>query len=257
MLRFIFSIGLSIFAMSSHCWAADEATVAAASDLKFALPAVAKAFEAQSGKTVKLTFGSSGQFATQIANGAPFEVFLSADEQLIDKLNAAGLLRDAGQLYALGKLSVFAPEGSAVTCDADLAGLEAALASGKAGKIAIANPEHAPYGRAAKTALDTAGLWVQAQPLLVLGESATQALQFATSGGASAALVPAPLVEAPEFKEKGCHVRISDKLAVPLRQRLGVIKTAGQTAIGFAAFITSEKGRAILANYGFSFPSVP
>jgi molybdate transport system substrate-binding protein len=246
---FCFATGV----MMPAALAADEASVAAASDLKFALPAIVKAFEAETGATVKVTFGSSGMFATQIANGAPFDVFMSADEALVDKLNAAGLLRDAGQLYALGQLAIFAPEGSAVTCDAQLAGLKAALASGKAEKISIANPEHAPYGRAAKTALDAAGQWVDAQPHLVLGESATQALQFATSGGASVALVPAPLVEAPEFPGKGCHVRVSEKLVEPLRQRMGLLKTASKPSTDFAAFIMSGKGREILAKYGFSF----
>ncbi len=239
--------------MVSPAALADEAKVAAASDLKFALPAVIKAFEAETGATVKVTFGSSGMFATQIANGAPFEVFMSADEALVDKLNQAGLLRDAGQLYALGQLAIFAPEGSPVTCDADLSGLKAALTSGKLTKISLANPEHAPYGRAAKTALERGGLWEDAQSRLLIGESATQALQFATEGGAPVALVPAPLVEAPEFPGKGCHVRVSEKLAEPLRQRMGLLKSASKPSIEFAAFIISSKGRDILAKYGFSF----
>jgi molybdate transport system substrate-binding protein len=252
---FVGCLSLLAFARLSH--ASDAPAIAAASDLKFALPVLAKAFEAESGQSVKLTFGSSGVLATQIANGAPFEVFLSADEALVEDLNARGLLRDAGQIYALGQLALFAPEGSAVTCDPDLAGLKGALASGKADKISIANPEHAPYGRAAKAAMEAAGFWMDAQSYMLLGESATQALQFATDGGAAAALVPAPLVEAPEFPGKGCHVRVSEQLAKPLRQRIGLAKTAGKAATDFAAFITSEKGRAILSKYGFSFPSVP
>lgn len=235
----------------------DLPTVAAASDLKFALPVLAQAFEAETGARVKLTFGSSGVLATQIANGAPFEVFMSADEALVDELNGRGVLRDAGQIYGLGQLAIFAPVGSVVTCDADLTGLKAAMAASKAGKISIANPQHAPYGRAAKAALEVAGLWKEAQSQLVLGESATQALQFATEGGAIAALIPAPLVEAPEFPGQGCHERVSERLAAPLRQRLAVMKSAGAVASAFAAFITTDKGRAILAKYGFSFPKPP
>jgi molybdate transport system substrate-binding protein len=258
MIRQAFIAGCVLtFASAVGCRAADAPAIAAASDLKFALPVLAKAFEAESGQSIKLTFGSSGVLATQIANGAPFEVFLSADEALVEDLNGRGLLRDAGQIYALGTLAVFAPEGSSVTCDPELAGLKDTLASGKVAKISIANPEHAPYGRAAKAAMETAGLWVDVQSHLLLGESATQALQFATDGGAAAALVPAPLVEAPEFPGKGCRARLSERLAKPLRQRLALVKTAGKTAVDFAAFITSEKGRSILAKYGFSFPSVP
>lgn len=239
------------------CQAGDVPAIAAASDLKFVLPVIAGAFKAETGEAVTLTFGSSGVLATQIAKGAPFEVFLSADEALIADLNQRGMLHDAGAIYALGQLAVFAPEGSPVSCDAELAGLKTGLAAAGVGKIAIANPEHAPYGRAAQVALEKAGLWDTARGRLIFGESATQALQFATEGGASVALVPAPLVEAPEFPAKGCHTRVSEKLAAPLRQRMGVLKTASKAAQNFAAFITSEKGRVILAKYGFSLPASP
>lgn len=234
--------------------AGEAVLVAAAADLKFALPAVATAFEAETGKSVKLTFGSSGQFATQIENGAPFELFLSADEALVANLAAKGLTRDEGQLYALGRVSLYVPDGSPVTPDENLAGLKAALVSGTLGKFAIANPEHAPYGRAARAALQKAGLWDAIGPHLVLGENVSQALQFAETGGAGGALVSAPLVEAPEFTGKGHHVRLAAALAAPLRQRLVVLKTARPDAAEFAAFITSDKGQAILAKYGFSAP---
>jgi molybdate transport system substrate-binding protein len=232
---------------------ADEAVlVAAAADLKFALPAVAAAFEAETGTPVKMTFGSSGQLATQIANGAPFEVFLSADEALVAGLVEKGVTRDAGHLYALGPVALYVPEGSPVTPDENLAGLKAALAAGALGKFAIANPEHAPYGRAARDALQKAGLWATIQPHLVLGENVSQALQFVETGGANGALIAAPLVEAPEFTGKGQHLRVSEALAPPLRQRLVVLKIASPGASAFAAFITSDKGQAILAKYGFS-----
>ena len=234
--------------------AGEAARVAAASDLKFALPALGKAFEAETGQTVSLTFGSSGQLAMQIENGAPFELFLSADEAFVQGLNAKGLTRDGGALYGLGRLSLFVPDGSPISADEKLDGLKAALAAGKITKFAIANPDHAPYGRAARAALQAAGLWTDLEPHLVRGESATQALQFALEGGADGALVPAPLVEAPEFTGKGQHVSVSPALVAPLRQRLVLTKSAGPVAAAFAAFITSENGRAILAKYGFSAP---
>ena len=257
MLKYVANFAFAVLITVMPVRAADAPAIAAASDLKFALPVMAKAFEAETGQAVKLTFGSSGVFATQIANGAPFEVFMSADEALVDDLAMRGFLRDGGQLYGLGALALFAPEGSATTCDAELAGLKATLASGQSGKISIASPEHAPYGRAAQAALTASGAWQDAQAHMLLGENAAQALLFATEGGAGAALIPAPLVEAPEFSAKGCHIRISDRLAPPLRQRLAVVKSAGKAAIDFAAFITSDKGKAILAKYGFSFPSGP
>ncbi len=234
--------------------AADAPLIAAATDLKFALPALAKDFERETGHAVTLTFGSSGLLAAQIANGAPFELFLSADEALVHGLNDSGLTRDGGQLYGLGRLSLFVPETSPIIADAELTGLKAALASGKVAKFAIPNPDHAPYGRAAREALQAAGMWEPIASHLVLGDTATQALQFALQGGAGGALVPAPLVEAPEFTSPGRHVRVAASLVAPLRQRLVLMKTAGPTAADFAAFITSEKGRAILAKYGFSGP---
>lgn len=244
-------------ALTGAATAAEAPAIAAASDLKFALPVIAKAFESETGTAVRLTFGSSGVLATQIANGAPFDVFLSADETRIDDLFARGLLRDAGQLYALGQLAIYAPERSPVGCDDDLKGLSVYLNGKGSGKIAIANPAHAPYGRTAVTALKAAELWALAEPQQVLGENAAQALAFASEGGAVAALVPAPLVEAPEFAAKGCHVRVSERLAPPLRQRLGITKTASDGGRAFAAFILSDKGRALLAKYGFSFPPRP
>lgn len=243
---------VSLSALPVAAKAGAAVLVAAAADLKFALPAVATAYEAETGKSVKLTFGSSGQLAAQIANGAPFEVFLSADEGLVAGLVANGVTRDAGHLYALGPVALYVPEGSPVTPDENLAGLKAALAVGRLGKFAIANPEHAPYGRAARDALQKAGIWETIQPHLVLGENVSQALQFAETGGANGALIAAPLVEAPEFTGKGQHVRVSKALVAPLRQRLVVLKAAGQDASEFAAFIMSDKGRAILTKYGFS-----
>jgi molybdate transport system substrate-binding protein len=243
---------LSVASVSAR--AGEPALVAAAADLKFALPAVASAFEAETGKAVRLTFGASGQLAAQIENGAPFEVFLSADEALVAGLAAKGLTRDGGKLYGLGHVALYIPERSPVAPDANLAGLKAALAAGTFGKFAIANPEHAPYGRAARAALQKAGLWDAIGPHLVLGENVSQALQFAETGGASGALVSAPLVEAPEFTGKGRHVRVAAALAPPLRQRLAVLKIARQDAADFAAFITSDKGQAILVKYGFSAP---
>ncbi len=231
--------------------------IAAASDLKFALPELARQFETETGHALTLTFGSSGVLATQIAKGAPFELFFSADEDLAQGLVDQGLTRDTGALYGLGRLSLYVPETSAVKADAGLEGVKAALAERKIWKFAIANPAHAPYGRAAREALQKVGLWAAITPLLVLGESATQTLQFATDGGADAALVPAPLVEAPGFAAKGRHVRLADALSAPLRQRMVLTKLAGPSAIAFAAFITSDNGRAILAKYGFSLPDRP
>ncbi|PPC85130.1 MAG: molybdate ABC transporter substrate-binding protein [Hyphomicrobium sp.] len=241
---------------STIVFAADDAPlVAAASNLQFAMPAIVKAYETETGKTVKVTFGSSGQFATQIANGAPFDVFLSADEAMVHGLVAQGLTVDDGRLYALGLLAFYVPLSSTIKVDAHLEGLKEALRAGNVSKFAIASPQHAPYGRAAREALQSAGLWAEIEPNLVIGENVSQALQFVTEGGASAGLVPLSLLVAPAMTAKGQHVIVSDALVKPLPQSMVVLKRAGPAANAFASFITSQKGQAILAKFGFSSPA--
>ena len=166
-------IAVVLLAMPMAARAADEPVIAAAADLNAVMPEILALFSRQTGKTVKLTFGSSGNFAQQIQNGAPFEVFLSADEAYVQKLEAAGKTEDAGTLYATGRIGLFEPANSPTR--ADFADLAAAVADGRLTKFAIANPEHAPYGRAAREALIHAGLWDAIQPKLVLGENVAQA----------------------------------------------------------------------------------
>lgn len=250
------AVAVSLFTSGRGVTAA-ETSVAAATDLNFALPVLEKAFEASGGEPVKLTFGSSGQLAAQIANGAPFDLFLSADEKFVEDLNGKGLTKDDGHLYALGHLAVYAPSNSKIKADAKLEGLTAALTSGQLKKLSIANPEIAPYGRVAKAALEKLNLWDQAQGILVRGDSASQALQFAETGAADLALVPASLIEPAEAARKGSHARVDKSIAPELRQRLVVLKTGSANAEAFAKFIMSADGQAILAKYGFSLPDAP
>ena len=134
-------------------------SIAAASDLKFALDEIAARFRRDTGKTVRLTYGSSGNFYRQIQQGAPFELFLSADEEYVGRLAQEGLTVDGGARYATGRIVLFVPKGSTVKADPAIADLRAALTDGRLRRFAIANPEHAPYGRAARQALEQAGLW--------------------------------------------------------------------------------------------------
>jgi molybdate transport system substrate-binding protein len=228
--------------------------IAAAADLNYALPEIAKRFSGQTGKTVKLTMGSSGNFAAQIQQGAPFEIFFSADERYVEKLASAGLSIDHGALYAVGRIVLFAPKQSPLRVDAELAGLQTALAEGRIQKFAIANPEHAPYGRAARAALQTAGLWEKIEPLLVLGENASQAVQFAASGGAEGGIIPLSLALAPEVSALGSSALLPEAMHPPLRQRMVLLKRAGETARAFYAFIQQPEAKAILKRYGFVLP---
>ena len=169
-------------------------TIAAAANLNFALTEIAKQFEQAQGTRVELVFGASGTLTRQIQDGAPFEMFLAADEEFPNRLSAAGLTRDAGVVYAVGRLVIFAPKGSPLTVDERLDGLSRLVKTGKVSRFAIANPEVAPYGRAAEAVLRKRGLWDALRPNLVLGDSITQAAQFATTGNAVGGLIAYSLV---------------------------------------------------------------
>lgn len=228
--------------------------VAAASDLKFALDEIVERFASKGNTKPVVAYGSSGNFHRQIRQGAPFELFLSADEHFVRELATAGLTVDDGQPYAIGRIVLFVPKGSPVKADADMADLRAALADGRLRKLAIANPEHAPYGRAAREALQRAGLWEAAQPKLVLGENVSQAAQFAAGGSAQAGIFALSLALAPAFGDAGAWVRIPEDRHAPLRQRMVLTKRAGPEARAFHAFLQQSEARAILARHGFTLP---
>lgn len=141
-------------------------TVAAASDLRFAVEEVAAAFQRETGMTVRLAFGSTGIFSAQIREGAPFELFMAADEQFVLDLYRDGFTRDEGTLYAEGRVVVAVPTGSRLSADGSFEDLRRALADGRVTRFAIANPEHAPYGMRAEEALRHVGLWEVIQPYL-------------------------------------------------------------------------------------------
>ena len=229
-------------------------TVAAASDLQFALEAIAQAFTAETGEGVALVFGSSGNLARQAMNGAPFELFLSADEAFVDMLADAGHTRDRGTLYGVGRIVLFAPRGSPLVVDEQMSGLRTLLAQDRAFRFAIANPEHAPYGRAAEAALRARGLWDALQPALVLGENISQTAQFATAGGAAGGILAYSLVLAPALKGRGAYALIPDSIHPPLRQRMVLTKRAGPVAQRFYRYLQGSAARALFNQYGFALP---
>jgi molybdate transport system substrate-binding protein len=228
--------------------------VAAASDLQFALPEIAAAFERDTGQRVRLSFGSSGNLARQVEQGAPFELFFSADEAFIERLVAGGRTRDGGALYGIGRIVLFAPHGSPLELDPAADGLRTLLRAGRAWRFAIANPEHAPYGRAAQQALESLGLWESLQPRLVLGENVSQAAQFATSGNAAGGIIAYSLVLAPEVAARGRYVLLPEALHQPLRQRMVLTRRAGATAQRFYEYVQAPAARAVLVRYGFALP---
>lgn len=229
-------------------------TIAAAANLNFALKEVADRFQRDEGASVELVFGASGTLTRQIRDGAPFEMFLAADEEFPKMLSDAGLTRDAGAVYAIGRLAIFAPKGSPLTVDPRLDGLSRLLEAGQVTRFAIANPEVAPYGRAAEAVLRRHGLWDSMRPALVLGDTIAQAAQFATTGNAIGGLVAYSLVLAPEFGDRGTYAVIPDSGYPPLRQRMVLLKRAGTIAERFYRYLLGANARAILQKHGFAMP---
>ena len=229
-------------------------TIAAAANLNFALTEIAEQFKRDRHSPVEVVFGASGTLTRQIQDGAPFEVFLAADEEFPNQLTAAGLTRDAGVVYAVGRLVVFAPTGSPLAVDARLDGLARLIKAGGAGKFAIANPDAAPYGKAAEAVLRKRGIWDAVRPRLVLGDTITQAAQFATTGNAVGGLVAYSLVLGPGFADRGKYAVIPDGDYPPLRQRMVLLKRASATATQFYTYLQGDTARAILRKHGYGVP---
>lgn len=226
----------------------DAIKVAAAADLAFAFKEVGAAFTKQTGKAVTFTFGSTGQLAKQISEGAPYDVFAAANVSFADEVVKAGACDGATKaMYARGRIVVWTKQGTArVSSLADLADTRFV-------KLAIANPEHAPYGKAAKQAMETAGVWDTVKPKIVYGENIQQTLQFAQTGNVEAAVAALSLAL---VTTGGEYFLIDDKLHEPIDQALVVCKRGTNigTAKEFAAFVNSEEGRAIMKRFGFLLP---
>ena len=229
-------------------------TIAAAANLNFALTEISEQFARQRGTRVEVVFGASGTLTRQIRDGAPFELFLAADEAFPNQLVAAGLTRNAGVVYAVGRLALFAPRGSPLTVDERLEGLARLAKSGGVTRFAIANPDVAPYGKAAEAVLRKHGLWEMLRPQLVLGDTIAQAAQFATTGNAVGGLIANSLVLAPGFADRGSYAVIPETDHPPLRQRMVLLKNASPVAAQFYEYLQSEGARAILRKHGYGVP---
>ena len=230
-----------------------EIRVAAAADLNFAMRELAQQFERQSGCTVNVSYGSSGNFFSQVQSGAPFDVFLSADVAYPQKLHAAGLTQGGVYEYAVGRLVLWAPVNSEINPDAQHWD---ALLDPRVAKIAIANPLHAPYGSAAVAALKSAGLYDRVKNKLVYGESISQAAQFVQSGNAQAGILALSLTLAPSM-HAGKSWELPQDLYPPLRQGAAILKNAQNTgdARRFLDFLRSAEARQTLQKFGFSPPA--
>jgi molybdate transport system substrate-binding protein len=231
-----------------------NAPVAAAASLRVALDEIAKQFETKTGSKIAISYGATGNLVRQIEEGAPFELFLAADEASVARLEKNGKTEGATSALVDGRLAIVAPVGSAVKVDADLAGLKQALADGTVKHISIANPELAPYGKAARDALQKAGLWDQVQPLLVQGENIGQAAQYVTTGAAEVGLVAQSLLFAPDVASKITQAPVNPSLYAPIRQGMALLKNASTPTKDFHAFLKSPEASAVFEKNGFSIP---
>lgn len=232
----------------------EELTIAAASDLNFAFKELVAQFERESGHQVKLSLGSSGNLFSQIQNGAPFDLYFSADIRYPRKLIESGHADpDSLYAYAVGRLVVWVPRGSAIRVKER--GMDSLLDS-SVRKIAIANPKHAPYGRAAVAAFEHFKLYEQVKDKLVLGENISQAAQFVESGAADIGLIALSLALAPAMMEKGQYWEVPVGAHPALEQGAVMVRATHhrRAATEFLAFLKGQRGRAVMKRLGFVVP---
>jgi molybdate transport system substrate-binding protein len=224
-------------------------TVSAAADLNYVFPEIGKLWEQETGNKVVFNFGSTGQLAQQIERGAPVDLFASANKKFIEDLDTKGLIiSETKAFYGVGRITLWQRQ------DAEIEVKEIKdLLKPEIKRIAIANPDHAPYGVAAKQALQSIGIWEMLQPKLVLGENIRQTKQYAETGNVDVAIVALSI----SINKSGKWTLIDSALHKPLEQMLAVPKSSPHPDIAqkFAYFINSTKGRTLMQKYGFVLPS--
>jgi molybdate transport system substrate-binding protein len=247
--RLLIFVCLSVVGQTAH--AGEKITIAAAADLKFALDEIVVLFNKEHPTDrVETIYGSSGKFQTQIRQGAPFDLYFSADIAYPRALRAEGFAASEVQPYARGRIVLWSPSRDAARMTL------ADLADPAIRKIAIANPKHAPYGKRAEEALKASGVWEKVEAKLVYGENVAQAAQFVQTGNAQAGIVALSLALSPELAKQGSYALIPDKLHQPLEQGFIVTKRAvdNPLAQAFARFMAGQEARAIMSRYGFVLP---
>jgi len=254
MLRGVLAL-LALLLATSAQGAGRTLNVAAAADLKFALDEISAAFRKEAPAIdVRVSYGSSGSFFAQIVNGAPYDLFLSADVSYPRRLVEAGLAARGSEFpYAVGRLVLWVPRESRL--DLQRLGM-GALLDPTVRRIAIANPDHAPYGKAAEAAMRSAGILDQLRPRLVLGENISQAAQFVQSGNADAGILALSLALAPAMRDGGSYWEVPEA-SFPRMDQGGVVLTASrepEAAAAFVTFLTGPAGRVILSRFGFKLP---
>jgi molybdate transport system substrate-binding protein len=246
---------ISVVLLISQLCAAQDITVAAAADLQFAMQDIAARFQKETGRTVKLIYGSSGNFFEQIQNGAPFDLLFSANLDYAKRLETAGLTEPGSYYqYAKGKIVLWVPNESKL----DLSSGVRVLLDPSVKKIAIANPQHAPYGQAAVAAMQKEMVYDKVKDKLVLGENISQTASFVASGSADAGIIALSLALSPNIKDKGRYVEIPNSDYPPIEQACVILNSSKNkdSAKRFVAFIQTAAIADVLRNYGFDVQAV-
>jgi molybdate transport system substrate-binding protein len=256
-MRIIGSLALPALLLSAlSMFAEQELTIAAAADLQPVMKELASRFENQTHSRVKLSFGSSGNLFAQMQNGAPYDLFFSADVSYPQKLQEAGLTQP-GSLYeyATGKIVLWAPQASVIDVNKGLS----VTADPSVKRLAIANPAHAPYGRAAQAALRKTGLWEKVAPKLVMGENIAQTAEFVQSGNADVGILALSLALSPSMRNEGKYFEIPQDFYPPLRQAAVILKRSQHKALAarFLEFLKMPATKSLLLQYGFAPPENP
>lgn len=249
-------LSIASFVLVASMATAQEFTVAAAADLQFAMQEMSTRFQQKTGNHIKVIYGSSGNFAQQIQNGAPFDMFFSANLDYPKHLEASGLTEpDSFYQYARGRIVVWVPNDSQVDVHS---GMQSLLAP-SVKKITIANPQHAPYGKAAVSAMEKAGVYDKVKDKLILGENISQAASFVVSGSADVGIVALSLALSPNMKDKGRYADIPNTDYPPIEQACVILRSSKNPAVAraFLEFVKTDAIKDLLRNYGFEVPGSP
>jgi len=241
----------SLIFLSLPAAAAKPPLIAAAASLQFALPEIAKSFEKETGQSVTLVFGSSGNFTRQIKQGAPFELFFSANENFVTDLFKNGFTLDTGVVYATGRLVLALPLDTSLKTNAAPGELANEIASDRVERFAIANPEHAPYGERAKQVLQHLGIWKSMQAKLVIGENVAQAAQFALSTNAQGGIIALAQIKSPGMDSRAHYHILAEHLHEPLLQRMALLNSSGSVAREFYEYMQHPNAQTIMESFGF------
>ena len=239
------------FALTGSVFA-QVATIAVAANMKDAFAEIAAEFKSTGKPEIRVVYGSSGNFAAQIMNGAPFSLFIAADEQFPLELFKNGKTVDDGSIYAIGKLVIITKTSSGIYLSDSKSDIAKAIS--KANKVAIAKPEIAPYGRAAVQYLKAEGLWGLAKDKLVYADNIGSATTYVASGAADLGFTAFSLAKSPELLRQTSYVAVDTKMYEPIKQRMVLIKGAPQEAQDLYRFMQGPKAKAILQKYGYSTP---